>query len=90
MPNESGDNAVTDISELSFWSKLSICGIESAQSKLSTIRKLGCSLIANLAINSNNQNGKTLTSDSQTERSVDQTVRRSLGLNFKQGLYHLF
>ena len=60
MPNESGDNAVTDISDLSFWSKLSICGIESAQSKLSTIRKLGCSLIANLAINSNNQNGKTL------------------------------
>jgi len=59
-PNESGDNEVSDISDLSFWSKLSICGIESAQSKLSTIRKLGCSLIANLAINSNNQNGKTL------------------------------
>ena len=81
MPNESGDNAVTDISELSFWSKLSICGIESAQSKLSTIRKLGCSLIANLAINSNNQNGKIL---------QDQAVRRSLGPNFKQRLYYLF
>ena len=44
---------------MSFWMKLSNCAIESAQSQFSTIRKLGCSLIANLAANSDNQQGMT-------------------------------
>ena len=53
---ENGDS-VDDISQMSFWSKLSSTGVECAQSRLSSVRKLGCGLIAAMAIASNDQNG---------------------------------
>ena len=54
---ENGDTA-NDISQMSFWSKLSSAGVECAQSRLSSVRKLGCALIAAMAVASNDQNGK--------------------------------
>jgi hypothetical protein len=69
LPNGDGDKGVIDISEMSFWLKLSNCGIESAQSQFSTIRKLGCSLIANLAANSDNQQAIDLILDQLPDTS---------------------
>ena len=54
---ENGDTA-DDISQMSFWPKLSSTGVECAQSRLSSVRKLGCGLIAAMAAASNDENGK--------------------------------
>ena len=57
-PNENGDGTgPDDIALMSFWPKLSQAGVECAQSRLSSIRKLGCGLIAALAAETKSEEG---------------------------------
>ena len=58
-PHENGDTP-DDITSMSFWPKLSSAGVECAQSRLSSIRKLGCGLIAALAAETKSEEGLSI------------------------------
>ena len=69
-----------DISEMTHWSRLGNVGINAVQSKLSTHRKIGCSLLANMSLSTGNQEGIDLKQLSYT----DFNILFSSGYNFEQ------